>query len=62
LLPTTTPYAEAAVDSFTSVRGYGFMTMERLAQSWQVKAWDNGGKLLAACTLVGEKLSCERGR
>lgn len=62
LSPATTPYPEAVVDSFISIRDYGYMTIERLAQSWQVKAWDNGGRVLAACALANEKLTCERGR
>ena len=53
------PAPGAVVQTFASHPGFGFATLDRAGQSWQLSAWSVAGQLLRRCTLRGPQISCE---
>jgi hypothetical protein len=58
LSPTTTPFPDAVVDSFSSTATFAFVTIERIDKRWSMRSWDRQGKLMKRCGFDGGKLSC----
>ena len=52
------PAPGAIVAEIVSSTGFGFMTMERDAAGWSMRAWDVDGKPLTSCTLGQRKATC----
>ena len=53
-----TPFPGARVAHFSNTDEVGLMTMERLDQGWKIVAWNQQGKRLTTCVLLGKKASC----
>jgi hypothetical protein len=58
LSPTTTPFADAVVDSFSSAPTFGFVTIERIDKGWWMTSRDRDGASMKRCAIEGGKLSC----
>ncbi|TRZ66483.1 MAG: hypothetical protein D4S02_06825 [Rhodocyclaceae bacterium] len=52
------PAPGAIVEEFFSSGEFGFLTLERVNQSWKFTEWDRGGKARLRCSLNGAKLNC----
>jgi hypothetical protein len=53
------PAPGAVVANFTATNRFGFMTMERDAGGWMMKAWDVHGAPVTTCTLARHVARCE---
>lgn len=59
LSPTTTPFPDAVVDTFSSASTFGFVTIERIDKRWSMTSWDRDGTLMKRCGFEGGKLACD---
>lgn len=60
LPPEVTPAPGATIGNHTFAPGFGFMTMERDGEShWQVRYWDQDGKLQKSCEIDNRASSCK---
>jgi Calcineurin-like phosphoesterase len=53
-----TPFDGAHVAHFSNSDEVGFMTMERIANSWKIEAWNQHGKRIADCLMQDGKTVC----
>ncbi len=53
-----TPVPDAIVASLLHTASFGFMTMERGATGWVIKAWDQAGRPVTSCSLFARKATC----
>lgn len=53
-----TPFSGARVAHFSNSDEVGFMTMERIGNSWKIEAWNQHGKRIADCLMAAGKTSC----
>lgn len=53
-----TPFSGARVAHFSNSDEVGFMTMERIDNSWKIEAWNQHGKRIAACQMQAGKTTC----
>jgi hypothetical protein len=52
------PAPGAVVRGFVTQPGFGFATLDRDNQAWQLTAWSVAGQALLRCGIVGTQLSC----
>ena len=58
LAKDATPVAGAHVAHFSNSDEVGFMTMERINNSWKIEAWNQHGKRIADCLMQAGKTHC----
>lgn len=55
----TTVAPGAVLAHFETQPGFGFATLDRVAQAWELKEWTPGGELLRRCMIRGPRLDCD---
>ena len=56
--PGVEPAPGAVVAEIVTSTRFGYMTMDRAGDGWQMRAWDVNGALLTACTLNQRQARC----
>jgi hypothetical protein len=50
----------AVLAHFETQPGFGFATLTRVDQAWELQEWTPGGQLLRRCMIRGRQLDCDQ--
>jgi Calcineurin-like phosphoesterase len=57
---TLSPAAGAVVETIAHSARFGFVLLERQAESWRIAAYTRDGRVLTRCTLSGPQFRCDK--